>query len=1395
MLPTLLRLAAAAALLARPAAAAPGCAPASFPGPILGDQFGNRAPRTVRVGAQFPLFKAGTFTPDAGGRRRLAAFLLALQHVNDKHDGFFDDVLPNTTLAFAVRDSRRDSGEAVVNAFKLWDEFAAAVHVGPASSGPTRDAQAVLKLKEVGVPQISYSATSATLSAAVTYPLFLRTPPSDAIQAEAMVSLVEQQGWTRVCVLAGLDAYSSAGGEDVARLVAASSAGMSVLTHATFVPGSGDVAQAIAQLRRSQCPLVMLWAQATDLRAVIAEADRQGLAADHEARPVLWVISETVLGSCEDVCRDQPEACRSVIRGALALTPSYGPGSSSYARLADAWHAQASSSSSSSLAAAAAAAAGGNCDARRDSLREFIWNRDHDGDPHTDPVCASVNFSDYSRDEADAHAPESVGDGRISTYVPYAYDATMAVAVGLHLLFTSDTGDWPSWDEIAAADACDALKLQTRNQSLLCPAPKEEALTPENIYKHMLRASFDGFSGKVQFHCNASVSCADLPSAPGPFPLQPRQGDRDATAIDTFVWNYDGVAFSKIGSMKIGGGRAAGPGEPAAFARHQLTGVAQTGPVVWPSRDNTAHDEANWVALAALEPPERPRVVLLAHTMGAAGTSSLLNVSWTCTAAAADTAQPMRSCSRDAASFTLLVSTTPDFAPAATDEYPTNGRAFWSRVTVPVDIRRSLVYAKVKSVGAGGEDEGGASEFSRISQPWMHTLEAGDLGRACGETTLYLDTAREPADPTAWDCRPCPPGGSCAGSLLLADLDNLFGWWPIPPAERAGADDIFARCLYPPACPGAPNPALVDLHGDAALAGRPAAATGTNMSSASRCAPGYRNDSRLCHACDTGWARDGESRCVACAEEGTKNLVLFVGGAVLLFGAYCGMVWMHLRAFVTFDSAQRKKSQHATLKRIIVSHAQTISLVLGLNVPYPREVVDSLETAYSWTANLGSSNVNSMSCLWSAERRVSGSVFYFQSLVGFALFPLGFAAVLAFKFYVADKALLASGTTRHGPLCNSHKTSGEGLNRTRSRRRTSVQSALHRVSLWSSSSAAYRRKSEQVVIRGFVASDADRLVYSLLLLWFLLLPTLLRIGVTSFHCTAVGQSDFRWLIVDLETRCGSGPQLAYAVGVALPMLVGYGVLVPVGALVVLRSYGGMRLTDPSVMFRWGLLHSGYREQKFWWELVVLARKYTLILLATVATDDIYQLWAGLAVFVVAMHLHDTQRPYGGSHASSKHLHHHNQQQHAKAEAAKRMLHQYENWSLIILLFLLWTGMFFMLNVCQGSTRAWCTLLVVCVLSSNVLYILATVGRCCREFYKKNQRNLSGVVKAVKDVAKKGRASALGGGAKGPDSRPESLPDLPAVAIVNVKSPPPTGGDVEMVMTHPQQERRNTSVTL
>ena len=67
-----------------------------------------------------------------------------------------------------------------------FDGAGVSVLIGAASSGPSE------AVAEIGaryrVPQISYSSTSPALSDGSRYPMFLRTPPSDAFQAPARLA-------------------------------------------------------------------------------------------------------------------------------------------------------------------------------------------------------------------------------------------------------------------------------------------------------------------------------------------------------------------------------------------------------------------------------------------------------------------------------------------------------------------------------------------------------------------------------------------------------------------------------------------------------------------------------------------------------------------------------------------------------------------------------------------------------------------------------------------------------------------------------------------------------------------------------------------------------------------------------------------------------------------------------------------------------------------------------------------------------------------------------------------------------------------------------------------------------------------------------------------------------
>jgi hypothetical protein len=58
------------------------------------------------------------------------------------------------------------------------------------------------------------------------------------------------------------------------------------------------------------------------------------------------------------------------------------------------------------------------------------------------------------------------------------------------------------------------------------------------------------------------------------------------------------------------------------------------------------------------------------------------------------------------------------------------------------------------------------------------------------------------SNPLMWACTECPNGAACTGNILYPGIVGLFGWWRV---ELGARPEMFQRCLYPPACLGAPN--------------------------------------------------------------------------------------------------------------------------------------------------------------------------------------------------------------------------------------------------------------------------------------------------------------------------------------------------------------------------------------------------------------------------------------------------------------------------------------------------------------------------------------------------------------------------------------------------------------
>jgi hypothetical protein len=231
-------------------------------------------------------------------------------------------------------------------------------------------------------------------------------------------------------------------------------------------------------------------------------------------------------------------------------------------------------------------------------------------------------------------------------------------------------------------------------------------------------------------------------------------------------------------------------------------------------------------------------------------------------------------------------------------------------------------------------------------------------------------------------------------------------------------------------------------------------------------------------------------------------------------------------------------------------------------------------------------------------------------------------------------------------------------------------------------------------------SDADAFISSVVLLWFIALPSLLLIGSNALKCWRVGDQDF--IFVDLQLECYVDDHLWYSLLVAFPMCVFYGSILPGFFMLRLRRAGSARLTDPSLMLRWGMLHSGYREEAYWWELVVLVRKYSIILLVTFNNRGKFQLHISLAVLILALHLHDSQHPFG----------------HRRDNPVSSILHRYEQSSLLILLFMLWCADFFSLELCKDDGVS-CSMMVIVILASNFVLVCYLLAMFMRAFCVRN----------------------------------------------------------------------------
>jgi len=351
---------------------------------------------------------------------------------------------------------------------------------------------------------------------------------------------------------------------------------------------------------------------------------------------------------------------------------------------------------------------------------------------------------------------------------------------------------------------------------------------------------------------------------------------------------------------------------------------------------------------------------------------------------------------------------------------------------------------------------------------------------SCKGTEYLNDTA---TDAALWDCQPCPTGGDCTGPIAWQHIPPKFGWWTIPRQERDAKNphQVFAECLYAPACLGGANPLLTARHPEAAT-------SSLHHNMTCNTTLGFRNTSRLCHACATTFKRQGTNRCAACPKNQGDNWGLMLLGCILLLGVLTFLVGDAIN-----DAGQQTLS--ASIQKILLNYLQVVTLFNAFPLRWPAEL-EFLFEAQGAISTVGEHLVNP-DCITTSS---SAAELYYSKQQCFAAMPFLIAAVSFVIWYAYGKI--------------------------------KQQSFFQK-----------RLKRDQTTTK-------DKFVVTVTTVLYLLYPTLCKNTFGLFDCKIIGaQAYFK---IDLEEKCYQGRHQTMMLLLGVGQLVVYVIGLPLVVLLFLR---------------------------------------------------------------------------------------------------------------------------------------------------------------------------------------------------------------------------------------------------
>ena len=376
----------------------------------------------------------------------------------------------------------------------------------------------------------------------------------------------------------------------------------------------------------------------------------------------------------------------------------------------------------------------------------------------------------------------------------------------------------------------------------------------------------------------------------------------------------------------------------------------------------------------------------------------------------------------------------------------------------------------------------------------------------------------------------------------------------------------FVECLYAPACLGAPNRALEKRYFsedgvDLAMVGL------GNASLTCATTLGFRNESRLCHACNATSRRESNNRCTKCPDA-QQNWGLMVLGLFVALLVLCFLVGGAIK-----DAG--KQALSSAVQKILLNYLQVAALATAFPLRWP-PALERLFEFQGAVSTVGESLINP-DCVTTSS---SSADLFYRKQASFAAVPF-MAVLVAFVFWYIY------GRVKKTPFFGKRKVS---------------QTA-------SAANAAAAAADANT-------TPKDKFIVTVTVVVYLIFPTLVAQAFKVFDCKTI--ASVQYLAVDLEHPCFKGAHTVAVLTLGVGQLAVFVVGLPLLVLLFLRRnrkmHGGLK--RHVVQVRYGLFFAAYTDKMYFWEIVLATRKIGIVGISVFGRNLGTQRQAQLALLIL-----------------------------------------------------------------------------------------------------------------------------------------------------------------------------------